>query len=94
MTTKAKLSEMTVDQLWILHDEIRAELLSKIHAEKVQLERRLAKLNRQGQQRHPKGLPKYRNPDDPSDTWSGRGRRPHWVREQLRMGKTIEDLLV
>jgi DNA-binding protein H-NS len=96
--TKATLSKLTVDQLWILHEEIRAELLSKMHAEKVQLESRLAEINRQGQGKprrpYPKVLPKYRNPDDPCETWSGRGRRPHWVREQLKKGKKIEDLSV
>jgi DNA-binding protein H-NS len=26
-----------------------------------------------------KGAPKYRNPKDPSQTWTGRGRRPNWM---------------
>ena len=25
--------------------------------------------------------PKYRNPKDPSQTWTGRGRRPNWIVE-------------
>ena len=25
-----------------------------------------------------KGAPKYRNPKDPSQTWTGHGRRPLW----------------
>lgn len=27
------------------------------------------------------GLVKYRNPDDQSQTWSGRGRKPNWMNE-------------
>jgi len=37
---------------------------------------------------------KYRHPDDPSQTWSGRGKRPHWVNEALAAGKSLEDLAV
>lgn len=36
--------------------------------------------------------PRYRNPDNPSQTWSGRGRRPRWVREAEAKGLTLEDL--
>lgn len=35
---------------------------------------------------------KYRNPDDPSQTWSGRGRRPRWLSEALEAGRKLEDL--
>ena len=37
--------------------------------------------------------PKYADPDNPNQTWSGRGRRPRWVTEQLNSGKSLEDLL-
>ena len=37
-------------------------------------------------------LPRYRNPDDPSQTWNGRGRQPKWVAEALAGGKTLDDL--
>ena len=37
--------------------------------------------------------PKYAHPDDSNQTWSGRGRRPRWVTEQLDSGKSLENLL-
>jgi DNA-binding protein H-NS len=37
-------------------------------------------------------LPRYRNPDDASQTWSGRGRQPKWVAAALAGGKTLDDL--
>jgi DNA-binding protein H-NS len=37
---------------------------------------------------------KYRHPDNPDLTWSGRGKRPAWVTEALASGKTMEDLAV
>lgn len=35
---------------------------------------------------------KYRNPTDPTQTWSGRGRKPFWVHEALSAGYDITDL--
>lgn len=39
-------------------------------------------------------VPKYANPADPSDTWSGRGRKPRWFIDGLASGKTPEDMAV
>ena len=41
-----------------------------------------------------KGLPKYKNPDDPSQTWTGRRRKPNWVLSALDSGKTLDDLKI
>ena len=38
--------------------------------------------------------PKYANPADATDTWSGRGRRPRWVTAALAAGKSLEDLAI
>lgn len=37
---------------------------------------------------------KYANPANPSDTWSGRGRKPRWFAEALAKGKAPEDLAI
>lgn len=39
-----------------------------------------------------KVAPKYQHPNDPSLTWTGRGRKPLWVEDQLKSGKRLEDL--
>ena len=39
-------------------------------------------------------MPKYANPADASDTWSGRGRKPRWFSAALNAGKTPEDLMI
>jgi DNA-binding protein H-NS len=36
----------------------------------------------------------YRNPENPKQTWSGRGKQPSWVKEALKSGVTIEALQV
>jgi DNA-binding protein H-NS len=38
--------------------------------------------------------PKYRHPDNPTITWSGRGRNPQWFVEVLTAGKTASDLTI
>ena len=38
--------------------------------------------------------PKYRNPADPEQTWSGRGKRPRWFNEALKAGKKEKDLAI
>lgn len=38
--------------------------------------------------------PRYRNPADESQQWTGRGRQPKWVKEWLDAGKDIAGLKV
>jgi DNA-binding protein H-NS len=94
------LKMMSVDELWSLHEELCATLSAKLHADKRELEHRIARLNgriqRQKMSRrpYPKVNQKYRNPERPSETWSGRGKQPRWVRAQLKSGKKVDDLLI
>lgn len=37
---------------------------------------------------------KYANPANPSETWSGRGRKPRWFEAALAEGKSPEDMAV
>lgn len=39
-------------------------------------------------------VPKYANPADSSDTWSGRGRKPRWFEAALKAGKTPESMAI
>ena len=41
-----------------------------------------------------KGSAKYANPEDRSQTWTGRGRKPNWVLDALKAGKSIDDLAI
>jgi DNA-binding protein H-NS len=41
-----------------------------------------------------KVAPKYRNPENPKETWSGRGMQPRWLAEQVRRGKSVADFLI
>ena len=37
---------------------------------------------------------KYRNRDNPSDTWTGRGRQPRWLTAALKKGSKIADFAI
>lgn len=41
-----------------------------------------------------KNPPKYRNPENPEQTWSGRGRRPAWIAEAEAAGKSLEEMAI
>lgn len=45
-----------------------------------------------GKGKRGKAAPKYRNPADHEQTWSGMGRKPHWIHEALSSGSDIADL--
>jgi DNA-binding protein H-NS len=38
--------------------------------------------------------PKYRNPGNGDQTWSGRGKQPRWFADALAGGKSADDLLI
>jgi DNA-binding protein H-NS len=44
--------------------------------------------------RYPAVVPKYRNPDRPSETWAGRGKTPRWLTAQLKSGRRIDDFRI
>jgi DNA-binding protein H-NS len=98
----SNLKSMSVDELWELHEFVVAELSQKMAAERAMLEDRLNTLastvvnNGAKRQRrpYPKVLPKYRNPENRSETWAGRGKQPCWLRAQLRSGNKLDDFLI
>ncbi|MBH1664534.1 H-NS histone family protein [Stenotrophomonas maltophilia] len=41
-----------------------------------------------------KVAPKYRNPANPNETWTGRGRQPKWMAALVQAGKSPTDFLI
>ena len=41
-----------------------------------------------------KAAQKYQNPENPAETWSGRGRPPRWVQAALAGGRAMADLQI
>src|SRR5512132_2862032 len=99
MIIDADLASMSVNDLWELQDKISKLLEAKLLTEKKMLDDRLsrlrpAKTDPKPRRYYPPVSPKFANPDEPSQVWSGRGKRPHWVTEKLASGLTLEDLSI
>src|SRR5436305_13553820 len=98
------VKSMTIDELWSLHEHVGSVLARKLAAEKARLERRLRELavrpsgtatnTTSARRPYPQVLPKYRNPEQPSETWAGRGKTPRWLNAQLRSGKKLDDFRI
>jgi DNA-binding protein H-NS len=72
---RSDFASMSSDELWMLYEEIAAELAAKIRAEKKAIENRLSLLVQQNVRKserrpYPIVLPKFRNPAEPSQTWA------------------------
>src|SRR5437879_5802168 len=93
---RIELDRMSTDDLWSLHVEVSQLLQQRIQTEKLQLEECLTLLEAHvsGRRPYPPVPPKYRNPDQPSETWAGRGKQPRWLVEQLRSGRRIGDFRI
>ncbi|WP_302173709.1 H-NS histone family protein [uncultured Hydrogenophaga sp.] len=37
---------------------------------------------------------KYRDPANPDNTWSGKGKRPAWIHQYVAAGRALEEFLV
>ena len=44
--------------------------------------------------KYPRVFAKYRNPQVPSETWSGRGKRPRWLTAALEAGRKIDEFAI
>ena len=76
-------------------DRQKAEARAKVEALARDLGYSLAELvgNNTKSSRAPAAA-KYRHPENPALTWSGRGRKPQWFVEALAGGKTAADLAI
>jgi DNA-binding protein H-NS len=88
---------MSLDELWNLHEQVTSTLARRIEQQKAKLEERLRRLaindaisSDKPRRPYPEVLPKYQNPKNPTQKWSGRGKQPHWVRAQLKAGKKLD----
>jgi DNA-binding protein H-NS len=95
------LKSMSVDKLVSLRGQVEAVLSAKVTEQRRALEAELGKLSRfavgraaaRGGRRGAVA-PKYRNPENPSETWAGRGLKPRWLSAALKGGKKLEDFAI
>jgi DNA-binding protein H-NS len=101
---RAELEQMGVGNLWKLYGEISNILVVKIAAEREVVEDRLSRLQTKSPAKsesrtsarrpYPRVIPKFRNPNNPSETWAGRGKQPRWLTAQLISGRRVDEFRI
>ena len=80
----ADLSALSLSALRVLRARIDAEIETRMGAQEDALRARGGLVERDG--------PRYRNPENSAETWSGKEPRPSWVGEALSKGYTLSEL--
>jgi DNA-binding protein H-NS len=103
-TSSANLKAMSFDKLSKIRDQVDAILNAKVAEERRAVQSRLNELDRlavngartRGAGPGSRGAvpPKYRNPENPAETWAGRGLKPRWLAAALKSGKKLEDFSI
>lgn len=89
---------LAFDELRSLHREIGALIAQRRHEALEQLKQQIAVLGFSVDDLTPKkrkstagSAAKYRDPETPDNTWSGRGKQPAWLRDKLDQGHALEE---
>ena len=97
------LKGMSFEDLIALRDNAERIIRQRASSEKKSLEDKLARISGfvgrfiSGRSHSLKGrkvAAKYRNPENPSETWAGRGARPRWLQAYLKDGRNIDDFAI
>ena len=74
--------------------KIRAKIAAMVQAEGLDFDEVMGRRSKGRGDSRGKVKAKYCNPADPSQKWSGRGRRPLWFIAAVKAGKKEKDLLI
>jgi DNA-binding protein H-NS len=104
MKSPMNLKSMSIDKLSQLREQVEAALSTKVIEERRAVQDQLGRLERlatgglraRSGRGGPRGsvAPKYRNPENPAETWAGRGLQPRWLAAALKSGKKLEDFSI
>jgi DNA-binding protein H-NS len=99
---RSNLEDMSYVELSRMETRIARLKIEKQNAERAQLRERIIAMAKQhgfeigdlfGRGRKGKGTVavKYRDPQNPANTWTGRGRMPRWMAAATKGGKAKKD---
>jgi DNA-binding protein H-NS len=71
----------------------KREALSELEKKAAEMGYSLSDLTGAAKVKKP-AAPKYRNPSDPDQTWTGRGRTPLWMKAHEAAGGSRDDALI
>ncbi len=91
---RVNVNRMTVKELLDLEAKLKKAIALARERERAKVKREITALAEKrgftvrelldGRSERKLVAPKYANPDDPSQTWTGRGRRPSWLVAKMR----------
>lgn len=104
---RAPIEKMTLKQLEVLEAQIAAAKVKTAEDAKAALKAKIDALLAASEftiadvypliargRRRSKSAARYANPDDRSQTYTGRGRRPKWLEVRLKKGARMEDFAI
>ena len=103
--TKTNLDAMALKDLLELEVRLKKAIAVAKERERTEIKQQIEELaqnsgfsvNELFSGRSTKGktvAPKYMNPDNKSETWTGRGRKPRWLVAKLNKGSKMEDFAI
>jgi len=77
-------------------DRLREKFKKETEAQGISFDLVIGKIRarKRASAKRARAEPKYQNPRNSKDQWSGRGRKPKWVDAALKSGKKMDDLLI
>jgi DNA-binding protein H-NS len=95
LTELKKMQKDVAKAISTFEDRQKAEARAKVEALARDLGYSLAELvGAETKTTRAPAAAKYRHPENPAVTWSGRGRKPQWFVEALAAGKTAGELAI
>jgi DNA-binding protein H-NS len=102
---KVDLDKMSIEELRNLKAMIDHTIERKREENRAEVKKKIAQIAEEhgfsvdevvGRSKGKKGTSpaKYRNPANPAQTWTGRGRKPGWLIEGLAAGAKLEQFLI
>ncbi len=103
------LDELGLKELIDLQEQVKVAIVERQQTERAEIKSKMAALAAEAGMsldeilglRKTRGgskapvAPKFRNPENPEETWSGRGRKPNWLVEKLKKrGVSMEDFAI
>jgi len=90
-----QLSKDVAKAISSYEDRQKAEALARVDAVAKEMGYSLSELiGIERKKLRAPAVPKFLHPENPSMTWSGRGRKPRWFVDALATGKTEEELSI
>ena len=101
---RPNLEKMTLKQLLELEVQVQGAIATTRERERTEVKKALAELAEKrgfklqelmgGRGKGKMTIAKYANPEDSSQTWTGRGRKPNWLVAKLKRGASMSDFAI